>query len=378
MFLGDDFLPCAGFNKTLMKNTFALKIKELRDKHNYSLQDLAEQVGVAKQSIHKFENGQVNPSSETMLKMADVFNVSYSFFYENRGNSGFTFQNIKFREKQKIFDKIGLENAIKEEVYHYLSRFAELESIMSVEREFENPLSGFEIVSDKDIEKAAKIVRKKWKIGNAPISDVVETLETKGVFVVEVNRLENFAGLSGTINDEIPIIVLNENCLTIERKRFTALHELGHIVLEFSEEITEGKLEFFCDAFAGAVLLVDEVLYDELGKNRTVISLAELRRIKELYGISIQAIIMRARISGFIDYEISRNWWRAYDEWNNDKTNANNFGTFRSYEKTTRFKNLLVRGVAEKRLSLSKAAELSDRKIDVLRKELDELNFSVR
>ena len=43
-----------------------------------------------------------------------------------------------------------------------------------------------------------------------------------------------------------------------------------------------------------------------------------------------------------------------------------------------RFNKMLYRGVAEKRLSVSKAAELSGRKIDVMRKELDELNFNVR
>ena len=361
-----------------MENIFALKLKELRDKNHFSLQDLADQVGVAKQSIHKFENGLTSPSSETILKIADAFNVPYSFFYENTTNHNFAFENIKFREEHKIFDKEGLENEIKEEVFRYLSRLMEIEAIMDVDREFENPLSGFEIITDKDIEKAAKILRKKWKIGNAPISDVVETLEAKGVFVVEVNRLENFAGLSGKVNDEIPIIVLNENCLTVERKRFTALHELGHVVLEFPHDISEDKAEFFCNSFAGAVLLVDDVLYSELGKNRTVISLAELKRIKELYGISIQAIIMRARTSGFIDYKISRDWWKAYDDWNSDEVNSKDFGTFRCNEKATRFKNLLVQGVAEKRLSLSKAAELSGRKVDVLRKELDELNFSVK
>jgi len=363
-----------------MENVFALKLKELREKHRYSLQDLADQVGVAKQSIHKFENGQVNPSSETILKIADALNVSYSFFFENSANTNFSLANIRFREEHKIFkdDKDGMENEIKQEVFRYLSRFMELETIMDVDREFDNPLSGIEIISDKDIEKAAKILRKKWKIGNAPISDVVETLENKGVFVIEVNRLENFAGLSGTVNDDIPIIVLNENCLTVERKRFTALHELGHIVLEFPDHISEDKAEFFCDYFAGAVLLVDDVLYDELGKNRTVISLAELRRIKEVYGISIQAIIMRARTSGFIDYNTSRNWWKAYDDWKSDETSSNDFGNFRCNEKTTRFKNLLVRGVTEKRISISKAAELTGRKVDVIRKELDELNFNVR
>lgn len=359
-----------------MENLFANKLKELRDRNSLSLQELADQVGVTKQSIHKFENGIVTPSSETLLKISDALNVSYSFFYENPIGYNLNLQNIKFREKHKIENK-KLEKEIKEDVCKYLSKFMELSAILDENMEFDNPLSGFEIATDKDIEKAAKIIRKKWKIGNAPIADVVETLETKGVFVVEIKRLEDFTGLSGFVNEEIPIIVLNENFNSIERKRFTALHELGHIVLEFTGNISETKLERYCDMFAGAILLVDDVLYAELGKNRTVITLAELKRIKEIYGISIQAIIMRATTSGFIDSKTQKEWWQSYNEWNsNDDTR--DFGTYRSSERVQLFSKMLVRGVAEKRLSMSKAAELADKKIDVMRKELDQLNFNIK
>jgi len=89
---------------------------------------------------------------------------------------------------------------------------------------------------------------------------VVETLENKGILVVEINRLEDFRGLSGMVNEEIPIIVLNEYFNSIERKRFTALRELDYIVLEFSDELSDTKSERYCDMFAGAILLVDDVI----------------------------------------------------------------------------------------------------------------------
>jgi Zn-dependent peptidase ImmA (M78 family)/DNA-binding XRE family transcriptional regulator len=358
-----------------MENVFALKLKELREKSNLSLQQLADQIGVAKQSIHKFENGIVSPSSDTVLKLSETFNVPYSFFYDNP--DALNFENIRFRDGHKIFDRDDLESEIKQEVLNYVTKFMQLENIMDIEHDFENPLVGFEIEDEKDVEKAAKLLRKKWKIGNDPISDVVETLETKGVFVVEVNRVENFLGLSGMLNEEFPIIVLNENTLTVERKRFTALHELGHVVLEFSQDFTDEKVEVFCNHFAGAVLLVDEVIYNELGKNRTSISLSELRRIKELYGISIQAIIVRARTAGFINYKTFQEWKNSYEEWKQTDAKTNDFGHFHCYEKSAKFNNLLVQGVTERRISWSKAAELTGRKIDVLKRELGELNFSI-
>ncbi len=358
-----------------MENSFALKLKQLREKKNLSLQELAGEVGVAKQSIHKFENGVVSPSSETLLKLADVLNVPYSFFYENDEKFSIKFRNIKFREKHKIADP-EFEKELKEEVSRYLSKFLEVSEIVDERQEFYNPVKDLKITGQKDVEKAAKLIRKKWKIGNAPITDVVETLESQGVFVVEVTRYEDFTGLSAMANDVLPVVVLNENCLTVERKRFTALHELGHIVLELSPDTPDTKIEWFCDSFAGAILLVDDVLYNELGKNRTIITLAELKRIKELYGISIQAIIMRAFNSNFINDDTYKNWWTSYKEWNG-KEPSKDFGQYRSNEKATRFQKLLVKAVVEKRLSIGKAAELGDRKIDLFRREIEELKFTV-
>jgi Zn-dependent peptidase ImmA (M78 family)/transcriptional regulator with XRE-family HTH domain len=360
-----------------MDNVFALRLKELREKYNFSLQELGDKIGVAKQSVHKFENGQVNPSSDTVLKLSELFNVPYSFFYENPEAFAFDFKNIKFRDGHKIPNREGLEMEVKQEVLGYISRFMQLESLLQIERVFENPLADLKIEDEKDIEKAAKVLRKKWKLGNDPIADVVTTLEGKGIFVVEIKHVEDFAGLSGTINNDIPLIILNENSLTPERKRFTTLHELGHIVLEFAREFTNEKVEFFCNYFAGAVLIVDEALFSELGKNRSLISLAELRRIKEMYGISIQAIIVRTRTTGFINYSTYQEWSKSYEEWRTADDKANDFGHFNCCEKATRFNNLLVQGVNEKRISWSKAAELSGMKIDILKKELGILNFSI-
>lgn len=360
-----------------MENLLGLKLKDLRENMNFSYQQIADQIGVAKQSIFKFEKGHAKPSSETLLRFSELFNVPYSFFYENPEGAEFDFENIRFRDVHKIFNVEAHLKEVKDIVLGYISKFLELERIMGLERQFENPLEEIKINSEKDIEKAAKVIRKKWKIGNSPIVDVVELLESKGIFVVEVNRTEDFCGLSGSLNKDIPIIVLNERSLTLERKRFTALHELGHVVLQFVEGFSEEKIEFYCDFFAGAVLIVDEVLYYEFGKNRTSISLTELKRIKEIYGISIQAIIIRARQTNFIDYNTWTEWWQAYKEWYNDGENANDFGHFVSVEKTSRFNNLITQGVTEGRLSWSKAAELSGKRIDNLKKELNVLNFNV-
>lgn len=362
-----------------MENVFALKLKELREKTGYSLQDLADKIGVSKQSIHKFENGVVNASSQTVLKLSEVFSVPYGFFFDNPEAFSFSFENIRFRDGHAILNRDHVEADIKRKVIDYVSKFMELEELLEIEHRFQNPLSEMQIFTEKDIEKAAKLIRKKWKLGNDPIVDVTEMLEEKGVFVVELSLAEEFSGLSGMLNESFPIIVLNENVKIKERKRFTAMHELGHIVLTFAGDFSDEKVETFCHHFAGAVLLVDEVLFEELGRNRTTISLNELRRIKERYGISIQAIIFRAKSASFINYNTFRAWQDIYEEWREADLQPNEFGQYRCNEKTVRFTNLLVQGINEKRISWAKAAELSGTKIDLLKMQMmNTPNFSIK
>lgn len=49
-------------------------VKELREKHNYSQEKLAELVEVSRQTINSIERGRYTPSLELALKFAKVFN----------------------------------------------------------------------------------------------------------------------------------------------------------------------------------------------------------------------------------------------------------------------------------------------------------------
>jgi Zn-dependent peptidase ImmA (M78 family)/DNA-binding XRE family transcriptional regulator len=363
------------WSNIIMEYPIAQKLKALREKYGYSLQELADLIGVSRQSIHKFENDIVNPSSETLLKLSEIFAVPYGYFFSSEVQ--LTLENIRFRDKHAIPHRDHVEAHIKTEVLKYVIRLKELETLLNMAKPFENPLDGFQVVSSKDIEKAARMIRRKWKLGNDPIIDVTEMLEENGVVVVEVEEDEGFSGLSAMIDESIPIIVLNRNVKVVERKRFTAIHELGHIVLEFADDVSDKQVEELCHHFAGAVLLVDESLMEEIGRNRTSISLIEFRRIKERYGISIQAIIFRAKNAGVINTGTFFAWNNVYEEWRATAVEGD-FGSFKSKERPARLDNLLMQGLKEKKIPWSKAAELSQTKIDILRKQLErEPSFNI-
>lgn len=360
-----------------MMEAFALRLKELREQYQFTLQQLADQLGVSKQAVHRLESGEMRPSADLLMNVCEIFNKPYQYF-RNSVVDRYRLDQICFRhESEKHVQQITLLE-IKKDVLNEVSYFIDLENLLGIERTFENPLSDLGIADKKDIEKAARQLRKKWKLGNAPIADVVDTLENKGVYVVEVNHNETFSGLSTFLNAEVPVVVLNRNVQSIERKRLTALHELAHLILNFTKPFDEATIERHCNHFAGAVLITDEVLWDELGKKRLGISFTELKRIKETYGISIQAIIFRINEIGYIsDHDLS-SWLNSYEAWRTGEMKVSGSGQFLGREKPVRKETLLVRALAEKRVMWSKAAEIMHTTIDSLKKQFGSEVLAIR
>ena len=56
-----------------------IRIRELRNAHFLSQPELARQLHVSKQSISNWENDNIQPSIEMLLRLANLFNVSTDY-----------------------------------------------------------------------------------------------------------------------------------------------------------------------------------------------------------------------------------------------------------------------------------------------------------
>ncbi|AKX95665.1 transcriptional regulator [Moorella thermoacetica] len=64
----------------LNKKIFALRLKFLREQHNLSTQKLADALGLkSKGAITQFEKGIISPSVDTLISIADFFDVSLDY-----------------------------------------------------------------------------------------------------------------------------------------------------------------------------------------------------------------------------------------------------------------------------------------------------------
>lgn len=350
-----------------MNNNFAERFKSARQLNGFSLQDLANELEnkITKQALHRYEKGEVVPDDAMIALLSNALKVRPDYFFrETRVDIGV----VEFRKLQRLSAKE--ETKVVEQTKEYLSRYLELEGILQISSNFVNPLIQFKGITTADeIEKAAERLRKDWELGTAPISNVVELLEDKHIKVVKIDADAAFDGLQTWVNDNVPVVAYNARKLDkSDRIRFTLLHELAHLLLgDNFGDVSDRQKETLCHQFAGAVLLPKKPLEDELGATRSKLLIKELGHIKKQYGISMQAIVMRACVRGIITESYKKQFFfmMQHMNWKIDEPVQ-----YTGQEESNRFEQLLYRALAEDIISVSKAASLKNMTTADFRKEL--------
>lgn len=347
-----------------MKTVFAERFKAARLMNGFSLQDLADALGtkLSRQALHRYEKGDVIPDSEKINWLSDALKVSPDYFFRT---TKVELDDIEYRKLSKMPQKEA--TMIKEKTKEYLSRYLELEEILGLANQFENPLKDFGVITSfEQIDRAAAILRNNWGLGNGPIFNIVELLEDKKIKVVRLDVDDAFDGLQTLVNGNIPVVAFNSRKINKpDRIRFTLLHELAHLLLDFGD-VTEKQKETLCHQFAGAMLLPEETIKAELGPYRNKLSTIELGNIKKQYGISMQAIVMRARDCGIINENYTKQFFQLIKHvgWKVDEPYD-----YAGVEESNRFQQLLFRALIEDQISWSKAASLNNQSLADFKKQ---------
>ena len=347
-----------------IKKIFSERFRSARLMKGFSLQDLADAIDnqVSRQALHRYEKGEVIPDTEKINLLSKALNVNPDYFFRS---TKVGLDEVEFRKLSKMPQKEA--SIIKEITKEKLSRYLELEEILGLSNEFEDYLKDFEIITEyKQVNEAAELLREKWGLGYGPIFNIVELLEDKNIKVVDLRVNEDFDGLQTRVNGTIPVVVFNANKINKpDRIRFTLLHELAHLLLKFGD-ITERQKETLCHQFAGAMLLPEKTLRAELGDHRNKLSINELGNIKKKYGISMQAIVIRAKDCGIINEHYTKQFFFLIKQmnWKVDEPIEYN-----GAEESNRFKQLLFRALIEDQISMSKAASLNNQTLADFRKE---------
>lgn len=356
-----------------METIFAFRLTAARKMAGLSLQELSDLLGnvVTKQSISKYEQGKMKPDSELVIALSRELKVPVDYFY-SEPSVGVQFENIDFR---KYSTKItsSEEESIKEKARDVFERYFELEQVVNLSERPQFFTYEPIITNAIDAEAAAKTLRAEWNLGYDPIPDVVEMLEDKGYKVAEVDAKDSFDGFKADVDGQ-KVIVLRKTGEEedVVRKRFTAIHELAHHSLNFSDTLTQKEEEKLCHTFASALLYPEDMARKELHQNRFHFYERELMLIKERWGISFSAIFSRAYQLGIINANVYKHINMGYRARHYHLPN-NEPGRFRSKEKPLRMERLVYLGLGKDLLSINEAAYFCGTTSWKLRSNLNQL-----
>lgn len=345
---------------------FGERLKQARVAAGLSQRALAEQANLSAMAISKYENGQMSPSSDVLLRLAKALGVKTGYF--NRPLQ-VSVECPAFRKHSRLGKK--KQAAVEGRIIEALERYLATEEVFAPGHlpQFEMPQACREpVTSIEQAEDVAENLRREWGLGEDPIANLCETLEDQGIKVVLLEDIDgDFDGYSCWANGTVPAVASQiADDLPGDRQRFNLAHELGHLMLE--DVIADGvDIEKVCHRFAAAFLVPSSAVRQEMGGDRNTIYFEELHSLKHKWGLSMSAWLRRLADLAIIsqsEYALcmrmfSKRGWRRREP-----------GKPVEPEHTGRLERLVQRAVAEDIISVSRAADFLNRPLIEVRREL--------
>jgi Zn-dependent peptidase ImmA (M78 family) len=217
-----------------------------RKRRGLTLVRLAEAAGVSTRSLSAYENGQQQPAPQTARALARALGVPAAFLAAPEIEE-IPAGSASFRALSKM-------TAAQRDAACSAGRMALLISDW-IEERFVLPAADVPSLPGEDPETAAEVVRARWGLGQAPVSNVIHLLESRGV------RVFSLAGECAAVDafslywHGTPFVFLN-TMKSGERGRFDGAHELGHLVLHTDHRQPHGPdAEQEANRFAAAFLM---------------------------------------------------------------------------------------------------------------------------
>lgn len=264
--------------------------------------ELAALVGVSPATISKWKNGQQAPEAEALASLSKATDVSPEWFTRplpERCSLPLYRSNASALASARA--KLGARLEWAQDIALALSEFVDFPDVNLPIRSFTDP----EQITNADIEQAACECRDLWGLGRRAIPDLAMAVEGAGVILVrEETGIATIEGLSAWSSAlQRPIVLLSADKSNAFRSRFDLAHELGHLILHKGIERSTDPdrynlMENQAHRFAGAFLLPADSFAADV---KTPVTLDSLLLLKQRWGVSVGAMIMRLFAMRVID-----------------------------------------------------------------------------
>ena len=193
-----------------------------RQRRRLTGKGLAQLAGMSAITISRLENGENEPDSTTVQRLATVLRYPFEFFYADDPDVLDT-ATVSFRSLSKM--------SAKERNAATAAGTLGLELNNWLEQEFDLPNADIiDLSYETDPETAARTLRAYWGLGERPISNMLGLLEVKGARVFSLSEATRSVDAFSFWRDDRPFVFLN-NFKTAEHSIYDSAHELGHLCM---------------------------------------------------------------------------------------------------------------------------------------------------
>jgi Zn-dependent peptidase ImmA (M78 family)/DNA-binding XRE family transcriptional regulator len=271
------------------------RLRLARFRAGLTLREVADRVDVSHTAVSQYENDRNRPTPAVLARLAMATGVSAGFFAFGRrpissgGLDGTHFRSLRSTTRQGRAQAWGWSELVLD-VADVLERYVRLP-------EPHVPLIPIGPDADeKEFTEAASELRRAWDLPDGPVGHLVRHLEANGVLVARLEVANRGIDAFSHSQGMRPVVILGSDKGDAARSRFDAAHELGHLVCHPDAD-PGGEQEQQAHAFA-AELLMPRTHFVRILPRR--FDLGAYARLKQEWGVSIAALLYRARTLGVI------------------------------------------------------------------------------
>lgn len=269
----------------------ATNLRRLRQQRGLTQERLAEVAGLSRLAYRNIETRKSVPRANTLHALAAALEVGVQELVAPVPH----LQHVRFRSLKRLNSR----EQILAEVARRLADFNDLEKLLGeektrpwalrVRRGAERPLA------------AARAVRAHFGLDERePVRDICGLLEANGFKVILTSvASDGFFGLSVSERDGGPAVVVNNwERISVERRIFTAAHELGHLLFHLSAydinfTVEEKADEREANLFASHLLMPEGVFQDEWQETYGLPFLKRVFKVKRMFRVSYKTVLYR-------------------------------------------------------------------------------------
>jgi len=289
-----------------------------RHRNGWTKRRLAELAGLSAAAITQYELGQARPSAASLNLLAMHLGLPAGYFAAGRPVLPLAAAEAHFRSLRST------RQYERHQALATISHFAELVIVLS--RAVRLPgvsLPAPRLVEDRrsalrspdtlckepaalvpqggqGSEDSARALRAAWGLPRGPLPYLLRQIEMHGVAVAvaRFGSSEHIAAFSSwPARLDRPVMCLSAERGNVLRRRFSAAHELGHLILHSQPAPGDAGHEREADRFAAELLMPAGDILHLLPRR---LDLAQLIELQQQWGVSVQALLRRSQELGTI------------------------------------------------------------------------------